>query len=48
MTKMNGSVLKVNNLKTYFFTRHGVVKAVEGINYELTIDFFVKKARVER
>lgn len=28
-------VLKVENLKTYFFTRRGVVKAVDGVNFEL-------------
>lgn len=28
-------VLRVGNLKTYFFTRRGVVKAVDGVNFEL-------------
>jgi peptide/nickel transport system ATP-binding protein len=35
---MNGSidrVLEVENLKTYFFTRKGVVKAVAGVNFSL-------------
>ena len=31
----NQTILKVNNLKTYFFTRRGVVKAVDGISFEL-------------
>jgi oligopeptide/dipeptide ABC transporter ATP-binding protein len=32
---MNDIVLKVSNLKTYFFTRRGVVKAVDGVEFEL-------------
>ena len=32
---MSNVILKVNNLKTYFFTRRGVVKAVNGINFAL-------------
>ncbi|MBU0777840.1 ABC transporter ATP-binding protein, partial [Patescibacteria group bacterium] len=28
-------MLEVRNLKTYFFTRHGVVKAVDGINFRV-------------
>ena len=32
---MNNTILKVSNLKTYFFTRRGVVKAVDGIDFEL-------------
>ncbi len=28
-------VLKVENLKTYFFTRRGIVKAVDGVNFEV-------------
>ncbi|AMQ04973.1 ABC transporter ATP-binding protein [Sporosarcina psychrophila] len=35
----NDIVLKVNNLKTYFHTSHGVVKAVDGI------DFIVKRGK---
>ncbi|MFC1845947.1 ABC transporter ATP-binding protein [Chloroflexota bacterium] len=35
MTRTYGSILKVIDLKTYFYTRHGVVKAVEGVNFEL-------------
>jgi oligopeptide transport system ATP-binding protein len=31
----NGTILKVNNLKTYFQTEDGVVKAVDGITFEL-------------
>jgi peptide/nickel transport system ATP-binding protein len=29
----NSTLLDVRNLKTYFFTRHGVVKAVDGISF---------------
>jgi len=32
---MNNVILKTTNLKTYFFTRHGVVKAVDGVDFEL-------------
>jgi len=32
---MNNTILKVNNLKTYFFTRRGIVKAVNGVDFEL-------------
>jgi peptide/nickel transport system ATP-binding protein len=32
---MNNVVLKVSDLKTYFFTRRGVVKAVDGVEFEL-------------
>ena len=32
---MNSSILKVENLKTHFFTRSGVVKAVDGISFEI-------------
>ncbi len=28
-------VLKVEDLRTYFFTRSGVVKAVDGVSFEL-------------
>ncbi len=28
-------LLKVEDLKTYFFTRSGVVKAVDGVSFEL-------------
>jgi oligopeptide transport system ATP-binding protein len=36
MIKMNnGNILSVNNLKTYFQTEDGVVKAVDGITFEL-------------
>lgn len=31
----NGTILKVNGLKTYFQTEDGVVKAVDGITFEL-------------
>ncbi len=33
----NGAVLKVTDLKTRFFTRRGVVKAVDGVNFELRL-----------
>jgi peptide/nickel transport system ATP-binding protein len=33
----NNAVLKVIDLKTRFFTRRGVVKAVEGVNFELRL-----------
>jgi oligopeptide/dipeptide ABC transporter ATP-binding protein len=32
---MNNVMLKVTDLKTYFFTRRGVVKAVDGVGFEL-------------
>ncbi len=32
---MNNTILGVSHLKTYFFTRRGVVKAVDGIDFEL-------------
>ncbi|MFC2041721.1 ABC transporter ATP-binding protein [Chloroflexota bacterium] len=32
---MSNIILEVNNLKTYFFTRNGVVKAVDGIGFDL-------------
>ena len=32
---MNNVILKVSDLKTYFFTRRGVVKAVDGVEFEL-------------
>jgi oligopeptide transport system ATP-binding protein len=32
-TKRNGKVLEVNNLKTYFYTQEGEVKAVDGLSY---------------
>jgi oligopeptide transport system ATP-binding protein len=35
MSETNGTILKVNNLKTYFQTEDGVVKAVDGITFEL-------------
>ncbi len=31
----NGTILSVNNLKTYFHTEDGLVKAVDGISFEL-------------
>src|SRR3982750_4234001 len=35
MTETNGSLLTVKNLKTYFQTEDGVVKAVDGVTFEL-------------
>ncbi len=32
---MNDSILKINNLKTYFYTSHGVSKAVNGVSFNL-------------
>ncbi|HEY0428474.1 MAG TPA: ABC transporter ATP-binding protein [Pyrinomonadaceae bacterium] len=35
MSNQNGTILSVRNLKTYFQTEDGVVKAVDGITFEL-------------
>ncbi|MEZ5345168.1 MAG: ABC transporter ATP-binding protein, partial [Pyrinomonadaceae bacterium] len=35
MSNQNGTILSVNDLKTYFQTEDGVVKAVDGISFEL-------------
>jgi oligopeptide transport system ATP-binding protein len=35
MSNQNGNILTVKNLKTYFQTEDGVVKAVDGITFEL-------------
>ena len=35
MTKSGREILKVSNLKTYFFTRSGIVKAVDGVSFSL-------------
>ncbi|MFC1977188.1 ABC transporter ATP-binding protein [Chloroflexota bacterium] len=32
---MEKAILSVRNLKTYFFTRRGIVKAVDGVNFDL-------------
>ncbi len=32
---MEKAILRVRNLKTYFFTRRGIVKAVDGIDFDL-------------
>jgi len=36
MSEQNGTILSVTDLKTYFATEDGVVKAVDGITFELT------------
>jgi peptide/nickel transport system ATP-binding protein len=33
--RTNNVILKVSDLKTYFFTRRGIVKAVDGVEFEL-------------
>ena len=35
MSEQNGTILSVNGLKTYFMTEDGVVKAVDGITFDL-------------
>src|SRR5215218_740376 len=35
MSILNGNILSVNNLKTYFQTEDGIVKAVDGISFDL-------------
>ena len=35
MTSSNGNLLEVNNLRTYFDSEDGVVKAVDDISFEL-------------
>ena len=35
INERNGTILSVNDLKTYFQTEDGVVKAVDGITFEL-------------
>lgn len=35
MTNRNGTILSVNGLKTYFQTEDGIVKAVDGITFDL-------------
>jgi len=36
MSEQNGTILSVKDLRTYFATEDGVVKAVDGISFELT------------
>src|SRR5215813_14482491 len=35
MSETNGTILSVNNLKTYFQTEDGIVKAVDGVTFQL-------------
>jgi len=35
MSENNGTLLRVRNLKTYFYTYRGVVKALEGVNLDV-------------
>jgi oligopeptide/dipeptide ABC transporter ATP-binding protein len=35
MNAVNDTIIKINNLKTYFFTKRGVVKAVDGISFSI-------------
>ncbi|MGH9969898.1 MAG: ABC transporter ATP-binding protein [Pyrinomonadaceae bacterium] len=35
MSTLNGNLLEVRNLKTYFHTEEGVVKAVDGVTFDL-------------
>src|SRR5437764_1841393 len=35
MSEQNGTILSITDLKTYFMTEDGVVKAVDGITFEL-------------
>jgi len=34
-TQSNGNLLEVRNLKTYFYTEDGIVKAVDGVDFEV-------------
>lgn len=35
MSERDGSLLRVRNLKTYFYTYRGIVKALEGVNFDV-------------
>ena len=35
MADRNGFLLKLSDLKTYFYTEEGIVKAVDGVNFEI-------------
>jgi len=35
MSERDGTLLRVRNLKTYFYTYRGVVKALEGVNFDV-------------
>ncbi|MBE3085404.1 MAG: ATP-binding cassette domain-containing protein [Bacteroidetes bacterium] len=32
---MNEEILSINNLKTYFYTKDGISKAVDGVDFEI-------------
>lgn len=34
-TNLNGPLLRIRNLKTYFYTYRGIVKALEGVNFDV-------------
>ena len=36
--KSSGKLLEINNLKTYFYTEEGVVKAVDGVSFDIYED----------
>jgi len=35
LSDKNGFLLKLSDLKTYFYTEEGIVKAVDGVNFEI-------------
>lgn len=39
--RYEGTVLKVKGLQTYFYTADGVVKAVDGLSYQVKAGEFV-------
>ena len=36
--ELNGKLIQVKNLKTYFYTEEGVVKAVDGVTFDIYED----------